>query len=180
MGQLPTVVRDGKTWYVDSRLCQARNVANPHDFRDFDTDAQLIAFSSVTHRFVGTADQLEVEAHYDARELVGQPCWIESVESEHEETGVKYVIRFETGADAVAHADDLTSLLEELLYAEQTERIGAEYGKRAAKNANYGWAVDGDDDFLTVSTKVYRGKKGYTVLRSTADFSTNTITHDWN
>lgn len=30
--ELPKVIFDGKTYYVDSRLHQLRNVENPHDF----------------------------------------------------------------------------------------------------------------------------------------------------
>jgi len=29
--QLPTVTIDGKTYFIDLRLCELRNVNNPHD-----------------------------------------------------------------------------------------------------------------------------------------------------
>ena len=34
--QLPVVTMNGKSYFVDSRLRQYRNVENPHDFIDFD------------------------------------------------------------------------------------------------------------------------------------------------
>ncbi len=34
MKALPRIKLEGKTWFVDARLCQLRNVDNPHDFVD--------------------------------------------------------------------------------------------------------------------------------------------------
>ncbi len=42
--QLPVVKMDGKSYYVDSRLRQYRNVENPHDFVNFDKD-EIIVYS---------------------------------------------------------------------------------------------------------------------------------------
>jgi len=36
--RLPTVKINGKTYYVDTRLRQYRNVENPHDFIDMDEE----------------------------------------------------------------------------------------------------------------------------------------------
>jgi hypothetical protein len=36
VGQLPTIKFKGKTYYVDERLEQLRNVNNPHDFMSQD------------------------------------------------------------------------------------------------------------------------------------------------
>lgn len=45
MAQLPIVkTKDGKRFYVDRRLLQIRNVENPHDYRDFRLDNDLLAW----------------------------------------------------------------------------------------------------------------------------------------
>ena len=40
--ELPVAKMNGKSYYVDSRLRQYRNVENPHDFIDFDQDETVI------------------------------------------------------------------------------------------------------------------------------------------
>lgn len=42
VNQLPTIKIDGKTWYIDARLSQIRNVENPHEWSDESPD--LISF----------------------------------------------------------------------------------------------------------------------------------------
>ena len=39
---LPIIKMNGKSYYVDSRLRQYRNVENPHDFIDFEKDETII------------------------------------------------------------------------------------------------------------------------------------------
>jgi hypothetical protein len=65
--------------------------------------------------------------------------------------------------------------LEERVYNEQEKMIRESYGRRAAKMANYGWGVDGTDEYIYVETKVY----GHGVLCSRATFSTGLITHNF-
>ena len=57
------------------------------------------------------------------------------------------------------------------VYAEQAKAIEAKYGKAAADNANYGWAVDDDG----VATKVY-GANGRVIVCTSFDNPTN---HEW-
>lgn len=40
--QLPIIQMNGRSYYVDSRLKQYRNIENPHDFIDFDDDLPVI------------------------------------------------------------------------------------------------------------------------------------------
>lgn len=41
---LPTTILNGKTYFVDKRLNQLRNVENPHDFINI-LDADLVVFT---------------------------------------------------------------------------------------------------------------------------------------
>lgn len=43
--QLPVIQMNGKSYYVDSRLKQYRNVDNPHDFIDFDDDPVIYSYT---------------------------------------------------------------------------------------------------------------------------------------
>jgi hypothetical protein len=45
--------------------------------------------------------------------------------------------------------------LESAIYEHQEKEIIKRFGKEAANKANYGWGVGGDDDSLSVATKVY-------------------------
>ena len=64
---------------------------------------------------------------------------------------------------------------ESIAYDEQYELICKEFGKRAADNANYGWGVDGDENWTSLATKVY----GHGVLQTTLDLADGSTSHDW-
>ena len=68
--------------------------------------------------------------------------------------------------------------LERRAYAEQSDEIEKRFDRKAAEAANYGWGVDGNDNALSIATKVYRGQP-YTVLVTDVDLVNGTITHDW-
>jgi hypothetical protein len=44
--ELKKIYLEGSTnlWYIDQRLCQLRNVDNPHDFKQFDNLPKLVDF----------------------------------------------------------------------------------------------------------------------------------------
>jgi hypothetical protein len=66
---------------------------------------------------------------------------------------------------------------EDRAYAAQKDVIIAKYGQKAYENCNSGWAVSGDDESTTISTKIY--VRGRPVLSSTINHETKEITHDW-
>lgn len=68
--------------------------------------------------------------------------------------------------------------MERRVYREQYDKIAERFGHKSADVANYGWSVDGDEDFLSIATKIYRGLP-YTVIVSTVDFVNGTINHEW-
>ena len=41
------------------------------------------------------------------------------------------------------------------IYRLQRAQIRLLYGRKASEEANYGWAVDADEDWTTIQTKVY-------------------------
>jgi len=65
---------------------------------------------------------------------------------------------------------------EEKVYEEQHKLISKKYGKKFAREANYGWGVSADSTHLGVATKVYIVGK---VLSSTANYPSLEITHAW-
>lgn len=75
----------------------------------------------------------------------------------------------ELGEDAGAEC------LENCIYAEQEKLITKKYGKKVADLANYGQGVDGDEDHVSVSTKVY----GYGYLSTVGYYKTGEIDHEW-
>lgn len=66
----------------------------------------------------------------------------------------------------------MTEDQENKVYTQQDAYITEHFGRHAAQNANYGWAVDENDN--TIGTKVY----GYGILTSTVHSDTN-IQHHW-
>ena len=66
---------------------------------------------------------------------------------------------------------------EELIYDAQEKEIESKCGVKAAKNANYGWAVDETDEYPIVSTKIYT-RDGNSVLTSTIDKKGN-VSLNW-
>lgn len=64
---------------------------------------------------------------------------------------------------------------EDQIYVLQAEYIRQHFGKKAEDLANYGQSVIGDEDTVDVTTRVY----GHGILRSVAQYSTFTITHDF-
>ena len=65
--------------------------------------------------------------------------------------------------------------LEDKIYNAQYRLIKKQYGEYIANRANYGWGVAGDENRISVATKVY----GVSVLESEADYSDRKITHSW-
>ncbi len=59
---------------------------------------------------------------------------------------------------------------------EQHKIIEEKHGKEAAKQANYGWGIDGTEEMMSVATKVYASQ---TVIVSTATFPSKNVTHTW-
>lgn len=48
-----------------------------------------------------------------------------------------------------------TQRFEEEVYRLQEAQIRLLYGRKASKDANYGWAVDAADGYTSISTKIY-------------------------
>ena len=55
--------------------------------------------------------------------------------------------------DTIKQLDD--DEIEDIIYDEQEKYIVKEFGKKHAKNANYGWGVDGEGKNAVIQTKVY-------------------------
>ena len=66
--------------------------------------------------------------------------------------------------------------LEARVYNEQYDWIRKKFGKRAAEVANYGWGVTGDEDYVSVATKVY----GHGVLESNVRLGADEIDHSFS
>ena len=64
--------------------------------------------------------------------------------------------------------------LEDKAYKEQFDLIYEQFGESAANMANYGWGVSGDDEHLSIATKVY----GHGVLVTTVDLESGEINHE--
>lgn len=65
--------------------------------------------------------------------------------------------------------------LEMKVYNAQYRLIKRECGEDAAKKANYGWGVDGDDEHISVATKVY----GHGIIQSAAEYADRKVHHEW-
>lgn len=64
---------------------------------------------------------------------------------------------------------------EEKIIDEQFEMIKKKHGEKVAKNANYGWGVSSDKDYVSVATKV----SGYGILQSSIQWPDTAIDHKW-
>lgn len=56
-------------------------------------------------------------------------------------------------------------LIEQRLLNQQYRLIKERFGQKVAEKANYGWGTTGDEDYVSIATKVY----GHGILESYGD-----------
>jgi hypothetical protein len=67
--KLDTVKMGKKTYFIDSRLGQLRNIKNPHDWKVLDKDTEeAIAYSKVIKKFGEKKDEQEDFFKFDSRQ----------------------------------------------------------------------------------------------------------------